>query len=116
LDHLEALRLWHVAEARHDAVTPETDRHRAAAAAYTLGHGAEQVRGRRQLSGGSRSELELRAGEVAGLRRPPRRQHRTHGPVTLPVDAVAHHAGHRVDVTSHRDALRVLPRDVWPLV
>src|SRR3989441_7532736 len=49
LDHLEALRLWHVAEARHDAVTPETDRHRATAAAYTLGHGAEQVRRRRQL-------------------------------------------------------------------
>src|SRR5207244_11143656 len=56
LDHLEALRRWHVAEARHDAVTPETDRHRATAAAYTLGHCAEQVRRRRHLPGGRRPE------------------------------------------------------------
>src|SRR5207249_332449 len=116
LDHLEALRLWHVAEAWHDAVTPQADRHRAAAAAYTLGHGAGQVRRRRQLPRGRRPELELRAGEVAGLRRPPRRQHRTHGPVALALGAVTHHAGHHVDVTPHRDALRVLPRDVRPLV
>src|SRR2546426_9068717 len=83
LDHLEPLRLWHVAEARHDAVTVETDRHRATAAAYTLGHGAEQVRRRRQLPRGRRPELELRAREVPGLRRPPRRNHRAHGAVAF---------------------------------
>src|SRR5439155_974731 len=124
LDHLEALRLWHVAEAWHDAVTPQADRHRAAAAAYTLGHGAGQVRRRRQLPRGRRPELELRAGEVAGLRRLPRRQHRAHGPVALAVAAVAmadstcsrvdffaagDHSGVRPDAQRHVD-VRVLGR------
>src|SRR5439155_727419 len=116
LDHLEALRLWHVAEARHDAVTPETDRHGAAAAPHAFRHGSEEVGSCGKLSRRRGAELELSAGEVAGLRRPPRRKHRAHGPVAPSVDAVAHHAGHRIDVTPHRDARRVLPRDVRPLV
>src|SRR5207249_8962146 len=116
LDHLEALRRWHVAEARHDAVTPETDRHRATAAANAFRHGPEEIGGCGELSRRRGAELELRAGEVSRLRSPSRRKHRAHGPIALPVDAVAHHAGHRVDVTPHRDARRVLPRDVRPIV
>src|SRR5207302_3574456 len=37
-------------------------------------------------------------------------------PIALALGAVTHHAGHRVDVTPHRDAPRVLPRDVRPPV
>src|SRR5213076_1762049 len=108
LEHLEPLLLGHLPEAGHDAVPPHAERQRPSAAGDSLGHRPVEVGGYRQFPGRSRAELEDAGRKVPRLRRPPRRKHRAHGPVSLPVDAVAHHAGHRVDVTPDRNAPRML--------
>src|SRR5207253_8932297 len=57
-----------------------------------------------------------RAGEVSRLRSPPRREHGPDRAVALARDAVAWDTRHGKDVAAHRDALRVLPGHVRPVM
>src|SRR5438094_5072160 len=116
LEDVEPLRDGHMLEARHDAVAAQADGHRAAAAAHALRQGPEQIGGRRELTRGCGAELELCAGEVTGLRSPPRGEHGPHGAVARARDAVAWDARHDKDVAAHRDALWVLPGNVRPVM